>query len=86
MKSKNPLMGKVKFDEKGNLWVDNNIKFRKQIKSLTSAREWFYLMFDACEKENIPDSDGIRRFKESALGSKTTQWRTRKKLEAKGLI
>ena len=85
LKTKNPLSGKAYFDQKGNLWIDRKIKFGGQLKPPIKPREWFYLILESCKEKNIQE-DKIKNFIKNTLGSKITQWRTKKNLIKKGYL
>ena len=83
---KNPLSGISNFDKDGNLWLDKRIPFGGQMKPSVTPREWFYLLYEACKEEGLPDNDKIPKFIAKDLGSRATQWRTRNILIKKGYL
>lgn len=86
MKNRNPLLGKIEFDKKGNLWFDENVKFAGQLNPKVSAREWFYLLWEATRESRKKFKIDKNDMKKSWLGSSVTQWRTKKSLLAKGYL
>ena len=84
MRHKNPLSGKAFFDKDGNLSIEKGIKFGGQIKPNVNAREWFYLLSEACNEKEVPDS--AKGLISKWVGSRSTQWRVKNSLIKKGLL
>lgn len=85
MKKKNPLSGKAYFDEDGNLWMYKTLPFGGNLNPKITSREWFYLLFEACKEKPFPQ-EKVKHFIDSNLGSRSTQWRTKKSLKEKGYL
>jgi hypothetical protein len=85
MTRKNPLSGKAYFDTDGNLWLTKGIPFGGQLDPKINHREWFYLLIEACKERPLPQPK-VFRFLDHHLGSKVTQWRTKKSLIQKGYL
>lgn len=85
IKNKNPLKGKAHFDEDGNLWISKNIKFGGELNPKIKPREWFYLVIESCKEKEFSKSK-VNNFIISTLGSRPTQWRTKKSLIKKGYL
>ena len=83
--SKNPLSGKASFDRHGNLWMDTDIKFGGQIEPQVTPREWFYLVWNACQEVDYPIKK-TKKLVDNWLGSRATAWRTKRGLIKKGLL
>lgn len=83
--NKNPLSGKSYFDDEGNLWMEKDIKFPRQLDPPVTPTEWFYLLFKACEERKIPH-ENTKELVKSWRRSRATEWRTKKSLIKKGYL
>ena len=65
------------FDKDGNFYIPTNFPFGGEITPTLKPKEWFYFVLSLCDE--IPEY-----VKPSLVGSKSTQYRTHKKLIKKG--
>ena len=70
-------------DKSGNLYFPNDTKFGGQVTPTLKPREWLTLLY--LQTENIPNKKN-KKMEESLCGSRTTKWRTIKKLKEKGYL
>lgn len=84
-KHKNPLLGLVYWNKRGDLLMARSLPFAGQITPKVKPREWFYLLFDA-SRDTFDATKHRPDFIDKFVGSRATRWRTKKALEAKGFL
>ena len=72
-------MRKGYFDKGGNWHIPNSTKFGGQMNPKLKPREWFYWLLE--NSTNKPPN-----IYDILIGSRTTQWRVKKKLVEKGYL
>lgn len=69
------------FDDEGNLYIPNNLKFGGEMNPPLRPREWFYYVL--INTKNIPTNED---YFIKLVGSKSTIWRAKKSLKKKGYL
>lgn len=69
----------------GNLYSPNDIKFGGETDPPLRPREWLVLLFLQTDKSKLLPNK-IKKIKSAICGSRTTFWRTKKKLKKKGYL
>ena len=76
---------KAYFDEEGNLYFPDDIKFGGEVSPSLSVREWWALLLITADKSRISAERRERLF-DNLVGSKSNIYRLKRSLRVKGYL